>query len=68
VLSKKLAERGAIVGTLTILSTTSVEFGSQLFLGGNTPIGPVTLSLGLGEPGNQAFYVEICRPTRGRWQ
>jgi len=45
-----------------------VELGSQLFLGGNTPFGPVTLSLGLGESGNYALYVGIGRPTRGRWR
>ena len=42
--------------------------GSQLFLGGNTPFGPVTLSLGLGESGDYALYVGIGRPTRGRWR
>jgi hypothetical protein len=45
-----------------------VLLGSQLFLGGNTPFGPVTLSLGLGESGDYALYVGIGRPTRGRWR
>jgi NTE family protein len=46
----------------------SLLLGSQLFLGGNTPFGPVTLSLGLGEGGDYALYVGIGRPTRGRWR
>jgi NTE family protein len=46
----------------------SLLLGSQLFLGGNTPVGPVTLSLGLGEGGDYALYVGIGRPTRGRWR
>jgi len=46
----------------------SVLLGSQFFLGGNTPFGPVTLSLGLGEGGDYALYVGIGRPTRGRWR
>jgi NTE family protein len=45
-----------------------VLLGSQLFLGGNTPFGPVTLSVGFGESGDYALYVGIGRPTRGRWR
>jgi len=45
-----------------------VHLGGQLFLGGNTPFGPVTFSLGAGEGGDYALYIGIGRPTRGRWR
>lgn len=44
------------------------HIGGQLFLGGNTPFGPVTGSFGFGESGNYAVFIGIGRPVRGRWR
>jgi NTE family protein len=44
------------------------RLGGQLFLGGNTPFGPVTASFGFGESGDYAAFIGIGRPVRGRWR
>ena len=44
------------------------RLGGQLFLGGNTPFGPVTASFGVGESGDYAAFIGIGRPVRGRWR
>ena len=44
------------------------RLGGQLFLGGNTPFGPVTGSFGFGESGDYAVFIGIGRPVRGRWR
>lgn len=61
-------EAGAIWSNYFEEGPGDVLLGGQAFLGGNTPFGPVTLSLGAGEGGEYALYIGIGRPVRGRWR
>lgn len=47
---------------------TDVTLGGQLFLGGNTPFGPLSLSLGMAEGGDYAVFLGLGRPVRSRWR
>jgi NTE family protein len=41
-------------------------FGSSVFFGGRTPIGPLLISLGHAEGGHRAAYLQIGRPLKTR--
>jgi NTE family protein len=47
---------------------TDILLGAQLFVGGNTPFGPVQLTAGYGEGGDFGFYLGLGRPVRERWR
>lgn len=41
-------------------------FGSSLFFGGRTPLGPLLISLGQAEGGHRAAYLQLGRPLQTR--
>ena len=43
-------------------------FGGRLFVGGNTPFGPVSLSLGYADTGDFAVYLGLGKPVMTRWR
>ena len=45
-----------------------LKLGPQLFLGGNTPFGPVQLTGGYVSGGDFAVFLAIGRPVRDRWR
>jgi len=47
---------------------TGLKFGSRLFIGGNTPFGPVSLSVGYVDSGDFALFLNLGRPVRSRWR
>jgi NTE family protein len=49
-------------------STTGVHLGGRVFLGGNTPFGPVSLSLGYVDSGEFALFLGLGRPVMSRWR
>jgi NTE family protein len=55
-------------GIDTSNSTTGLHFGGRLFLGGNTPFGPVSLSLGYVDSGDFALFLGLGRPVMSRWR
>jgi NTE family protein len=48
--------------------TTGVHLGGRVFLGGNTPFGPVSLSLGYVDSGEFALFLGLGRPVMSRWR
>ncbi len=48
--------------------TAGLHFGGRLFLGGNTPFGPVSISLGYVDSGDFALFLGLGRPVMSRWR
>ena len=42
--------------------------GGRLFIGGQTPFGPVALSLGYVETGDFGLFLNLGRPVRTSWR
>jgi len=61
-------EAGNVWKRLDGTSPEGVLLGGRLFLGGQTPFGPVSLSLGYVETGDVAFYLSLGRPVRTPWR
>jgi NTE family protein len=49
-------------------SDSGLRFGGQIFVGGNTPFGPVQLTGGYVDGGDYAVFLSIGRPTRALWR
>jgi NTE family protein len=49
-------------------SGDGLRLGGRVFLGGNTPFGPVSVSLGYVDSGDFALFLGIGRPVMTRWR
>lgn len=47
-------------------SAQGVIWGSSIFFGGRTPLGPLVLTLGMSEGGHRAAYLQLGRPLKER--
>ncbi|MET0656637.1 MAG: patatin, partial [Steroidobacteraceae bacterium] len=47
-------------------SNQDTLFGSSLFFGGRTPLGPLVITFGYAEGGHKSAYVQLGRPLRER--
>ena len=59
-------EVGSIRDTLEILTESKTRFGSSLFLGADTWLGPTYLGLGIAGDGDATAYFLLGRPRVGR--
>ena len=50
-------EAGNVWQTRDDVDMGDLEMGGSLFLGADSPFGPIYLAAGLGENGEQAFYL-----------
>jgi len=55
-------EAGALEDTLSQLTESGVRFGSSVFLGADTWLGPAYLGLGFNGDGDGAVYIQLGRP------
>jgi NTE family protein len=61
-------EAGNVWDRIDGASASGLLLGGQLFLGGNTPLGPVSVAAGYVEGGDFAFFLSLGRPVRARWR
>jgi NTE family protein len=50
-------ETGNVWQTRDDVDASDLELGGSIFLGADSPFGPIYLAAGLGESGEQAFYL-----------
>jgi NTE family protein len=61
-------EAGNVWESIDPSSPDGLRLGGRLFLGGNTPFGPVSLSLGYVDSGDFALFLGLGRPVMSRWR
>jgi NTE family protein len=61
-------EAGNVWKQLDGTTGAGLLLGGRLFIGGQTPFGPVSLSLGYLETGDYAVFLNLGRPVRTPWR
>jgi NTE family protein len=61
-------EAGNVWNRVDGTSASGPLIGGRLFFGGNTPFGPLTLSLGYVDSGDLALFLGLGRPVVSRWR
>jgi len=61
-------EAGNVWNRVDGTSASGLRLGGRLFFGGNTPFGPLTLSLGYVDSGDLALFLGLGRPVVSRWR
>lgn len=59
-------EAGNMFDRLDGTESSGAIFGSTLFFGGRTPLGPLVISFGYSEGGHKAAYLQLGRPLKER--
>ncbi len=59
-------EAGNMFDRLDGTDASGAIFGSSLFFGGRTPLGPLVISFGYSEGGHKAAYLQLGRPLKER--
>ncbi len=61
-------EAGNVWESIDDSAPDGLRLGARLFVGGKTPFGPVSLSLGYVDSGDFALFLGLGRPVLGRWR